>query len=71
MAREMEMYNIGISIQTVRQYQAESGKSDDEMIRILDTLDEINNALNNGRITKRILSLIDKSVNSTKSKKMI
>jgi hypothetical protein len=52
--------NMGVSEETVRQYQSETGKSDDEMMRILKTMDEINSALNDGKITKRELALIDK-----------
>jgi hypothetical protein len=56
--------NIGISEQTVRQFQSETGKSDEEMMNILDTMNEINVALNDGKITKRELSLIDKLLNA-------
>jgi hypothetical protein len=56
--------NIGISEQTVRQFQSETGKSDEEMMHILDTMNEINVALNDGKITKRELSLIDKLLNA-------
>jgi hypothetical protein len=56
--------NMGVSEETVRQYQSETGKSDDEMMRILNTMDEINNALNDGKITKRELALIDKLLNA-------
>ena len=56
--------NIGVSEQTVRQFQSETGKSDEEMMHILDTMNEINTALNDGKITKRELSLIDKLLNA-------
>jgi hypothetical protein len=56
--------NMGVSEQTVRQYQSETGKSDEEMMAILNTMDEINNALNDGKITKRELALIDKLLNA-------
>ena len=56
--------NIGVSEQTVRQFQAKTGKSDEEMMHILDTMNEINTALNDGKITERELSLIDKLLNA-------
>jgi hypothetical protein len=56
--------NLGVSEQTVRQYQSETGRSDDEMMRILDTMGEINNALNDGRVSKRELAMIDKLINA-------
>jgi hypothetical protein len=56
--------NLGVSEQTVRQFQAETGKSDEEMMSILDTMNEINVALNDGKITKRELLLIDKLLNA-------
>jgi hypothetical protein len=61
---ETRTNNIGISEQTVQQYQAESGKTDEEMMSILNTMNEINAALNDGKITKRELSLIDKLINA-------
>jgi hypothetical protein len=56
--------NISVSEQTVRQFQAETGKSDEEMMSMLDTLNEINAAMNDGKITKRELALIDKLLNA-------
>jgi hypothetical protein len=56
--------NLGVSEQTVRQFQSETGKSDDEMMKILDTMNEINSALNDGKVTKRELLLIDKLLNA-------
>jgi hypothetical protein len=56
--------NIGVSEQTVRQFQSETGRSDEEMMQILDTMNEINTALNDGKITKRELLLIDKLINA-------
>jgi hypothetical protein len=56
--------NMNISGQTVIQYQNETGKSDEEMMSILNTMNEINSALNDGKITKRELALIDKLINA-------
>jgi hypothetical protein len=56
--------NLGVSVQTVQQFQSETGKSDEEMMSIIDTLNEINEALNDGKVTKRELMLIDKLINA-------
>jgi hypothetical protein len=56
--------NLNVSEQTVRQFQSETGKSDEEMMTMLDTLNEINAAMNDGKITKRELALIDKLLNA-------
>jgi hypothetical protein len=61
--------NIGVSKQTVLQFQSETGKSDEEMMQILNTMNEINTALNDGKITKRELLLIDKLINADSTAK--
>jgi hypothetical protein len=56
--------NLQVSIETTRQFQEETGKSDNEIKAIIDTLYEINDALSDGKVTKRELALIDKLLNA-------